>query len=359
MSDSLPGYPPTSSQESYAIGQNVHQDCLTVTPDLLPYIGTVYAAHDLDYVRKALGHDSLLYLGDSYGTALGATYAALFPKRVYRMVLDGVLDLSNWYSAEQNPELDIGDADKALENFFTNCYLAGKDQCPLWSNSVEKIKQRFYEADQSISKNAIPVPDYGLLKWPLWRSAVYSAMYIPAEGWPILAGAVSEVLAGSAGPYITAAMKYISPQSSSDLWLLDPKTGLRNSPNAGTFIQCSDSGAPTGQLSDSQLSSIFTRYRGVSKFLAGVSSQFVIICDGAKMPGGARFRNKPKKINTAHPVLLVGNVADPTTPIINAHHMSEVFTGSRVLTVNGTGHLSFNAEKGSQCAKKWIAPYFR
>ena len=38
--------------------------------------------------------DTLTYLGKSYGTMLGATYAELFPDRVGRMVLDGVLPAS-------------------------------------------------------------------------------------------------------------------------------------------------------------------------------------------------------------------------------------------------------------------------
>jgi pimeloyl-ACP methyl ester carboxylesterase len=360
MSDTLPGYPPTSSEERYAIGHNIEQDCKTVTPELLPYIGTVYVAHDMDYVRKALGHSSLSYLGDSYGTALGSTYAALFPERVHRMVLDGVLDLANYYSANQNPELDIGDVDKALDSFFSSCHQAGKKRCPLWSDSVEKIKERFYEADQRIFRKPIPVPGYGLLKWPIWRAGVYTALYQPARGFPILAAGLLEILTGKAGPALTAYLQIVeSAETSSNDWLVDSKTGLRNSPNAGTFIECSDSGALSGQLSTNQFDGIFNRYESVSRYFGGISSQQVIICDGAKMPSKARLRYPPKNITTATPVLFVANVADPTTPIINAHRMSEVFTGSRVLTINGTGHLSYNAENGTGCAKKWIAPYFR
>ena len=44
----------------------------------------------MDILRAALGDAKLNYLGKSYGTFLGATYAELFPKRVGRFVLDGV-----------------------------------------------------------------------------------------------------------------------------------------------------------------------------------------------------------------------------------------------------------------------------
>ncbi len=57
---------------------------------MLPHIGTVSASRDLDVMRAALGDKKLNYLGFSYGTRLGAVYAAQFPDKVGRMVLDGV-----------------------------------------------------------------------------------------------------------------------------------------------------------------------------------------------------------------------------------------------------------------------------
>lgn len=86
--------------ETYAVGETLGRDCDSVTPDLIPYVGTVHVARDMDYVRQALGQDKLSYLyvafirgrngtgtdsinrGYSYGTVIGATYAALFPVRM-------------------------------------------------------------------------------------------------------------------------------------------------------------------------------------------------------------------------------------------------------------------------------------
>ncbi len=60
--------------------------------DVLPHIGTVAAARDLDLIRRALGADRISYFGYSYGTYLGAVYARLYPERVRRAVLDSVVD---------------------------------------------------------------------------------------------------------------------------------------------------------------------------------------------------------------------------------------------------------------------------
>ncbi|TCO55910.1 alpha/beta fold hydrolase [Actinocrispum wychmicini] len=51
-------------------------------------ITTANTARDMDEVRKALGEDTINYLGYSYGTYLGAVYASLFPANVNRLVLD-------------------------------------------------------------------------------------------------------------------------------------------------------------------------------------------------------------------------------------------------------------------------------
>src|SRR6185312_12042795 len=59
---------------------------------LASHMTTVETARDLDIVRAALGSPRLDYYGASYGSFLGATYAALFPRRVGRMVLDGAVD---------------------------------------------------------------------------------------------------------------------------------------------------------------------------------------------------------------------------------------------------------------------------
>ncbi|HEY9312906.1 alpha/beta fold hydrolase [Williamsia sp.] len=60
--------------------------------DVLAHVCTRDAARDMDILRAALGDDKLSYLGQSYGTRLGAVYAEMFPQNVRAMVLDGAID---------------------------------------------------------------------------------------------------------------------------------------------------------------------------------------------------------------------------------------------------------------------------
>ncbi|MFT4040124.1 MAG: alpha/beta fold hydrolase, partial [Thermomicrobiales bacterium] len=78
--------------QALAHAKAVGESCLELTGPLLGHIDTQSAARDIEQVRLALGGEPLTYLGLSYGTQLGATYASLFPDTIRAMALDGALD---------------------------------------------------------------------------------------------------------------------------------------------------------------------------------------------------------------------------------------------------------------------------
>lgn len=80
-----------SSITEVAISQCSRQDPLTHS------MGTVQVARDMELMRHLMGDDKLHYLGYSYGTVIGATYATLFPERNGRLILDSGWD-SDWSS---------------------------------------------------------------------------------------------------------------------------------------------------------------------------------------------------------------------------------------------------------------------
>ena len=70
--------------------------CLANNGEILEHVSTANVARDMDALRAAIGEEQLSYLGFSYGTFLGATYASLFPDRLRAMVLDGALDADEY-----------------------------------------------------------------------------------------------------------------------------------------------------------------------------------------------------------------------------------------------------------------------
>ncbi|MFJ7158376.1 alpha/beta hydrolase [Streptomyces sp. NPDC101118] len=99
--------------------RTVWKECRANSGPVLPYIGTVNVARDLDVLREVLGERKLDYLGFSYGTRIGAVYATLFPDTTGRMVLDGVDTLTEPL-AEQALATAQGQQ-QALDNFLTWC----------------------------------------------------------------------------------------------------------------------------------------------------------------------------------------------------------------------------------------------
>jgi pimeloyl-ACP methyl ester carboxylesterase len=96
-------------------------------PQLLAAMGTENAARDLDRIREALGEEKLNYLGFSYGTWLGATYATLFPDRVRAFALDSATVLSG--DLEDDIAGEAASYEVGLKRFFEAC--ARDAQCKL------------------------------------------------------------------------------------------------------------------------------------------------------------------------------------------------------------------------------------
>lgn len=62
---------------------------------ITPYINSETISRDMDLMRGLIGEERLNYWGGSWGTWLGGWYAARFPERVGRMVLDSNMNFIN------------------------------------------------------------------------------------------------------------------------------------------------------------------------------------------------------------------------------------------------------------------------
>jgi len=62
------------------------------------YLGTKNVARDLELMRRAVGEDKLNFLGLSYGTRIGYTYATMFPKNIRTLILDGNINPNGDYA---------------------------------------------------------------------------------------------------------------------------------------------------------------------------------------------------------------------------------------------------------------------
>ncbi|MEY2773114.1 MAG: hypothetical protein RJB51_535, partial [Actinomycetota bacterium] len=171
----------TEIDQAQAMSELFAQSCATNSPDIYKFLDTISAARDVDILRALLGDEKLNWLGKSYGTFLGATYADLFPDRVGRMLLDGAID-----PTLTNEQLSYGQAlgfELALSRFVDDCVT--KSDCPLDASGaagVSEVGDLLIELDA----NPITLDDGRLFTQAMGTLGVVGSLYDKQYGWPEL-----------------------------------------------------------------------------------------------------------------------------------------------------------------------------
>ncbi|KAF2164862.1 hypothetical protein M409DRAFT_67582 [Zasmidium cellare ATCC 36951] len=319
----------------------------------------------LQRTRHVRGEEPLLFWGFSYGTLLGATFAAMQPHRVSRIILDGVVNSDAYYSADRFDNLH--DTDKILESFFHYCSKAGPEKCRFWREGGEvAIRDAYHRAMDEIMENPLPVPgnfERGpeIITYSNIKELVGRAMYQPLAFFPTLATLLDDVARrngsvfaerksnGRRPSYRTKACEDAGPYSS-DCILPDWDVE-----GPSLAILCSEARSKSN-ISEPDFIEIASRLRNQSSALGEVWAQYLLGCTGwnataSWVPSG------PITGNTSHPILWIGNTYDPVTPLRNAKKMAAKFPGSVVLQQDNEGHCSFSAP--SVCTASAIRRYFQ
>ncbi|MCC6621691.1 MAG: alpha/beta fold hydrolase [Deltaproteobacteria bacterium] len=131
----------------------VRAQCAAKGAAALAAIGTTEVARDMESLRKALMEQQLNYLGASYGTALGATYAALYPDRVRAFVLDAPVS-----PAWVGPEILLEGArakQAELERYLAWC--AAVDGCFL-GEDLDDVRAGWAELRARVDEGLVTTP---------------------------------------------------------------------------------------------------------------------------------------------------------------------------------------------------------
>lgn len=131
------------------------QACEAKSGRVLPHVSTVDAARDMDLLRGVLGDQKLHYVGASYGTLLGATYADLFPDRVGRLVLDGAMDPTR-PALELNRDQTEG-FETAFTSFAKDC--AKQPDCPMGKGGPDAVAARLKEFFRKLDAQPVATGD--------------------------------------------------------------------------------------------------------------------------------------------------------------------------------------------------------
>ncbi|UOQ58752.1 alpha/beta hydrolase [Leucobacter allii] len=110
--------------------------CEENTGELLAHVDTESTVQDLEMLREIVGDEQLNFLGEDYGTFVGARYADRYPEKVGRMVLS-----SGWDPSATGFDVALGQAtslERILRTYLEQCL--GNPECPL-SGTVDEAMQ--------------------------------------------------------------------------------------------------------------------------------------------------------------------------------------------------------------------------
>ncbi|KAA8911418.1 Alpha/Beta hydrolase protein [Sphaerosporella brunnea] len=325
--------------------------------------GTPNVARDMLAIVEAswnrLGVDGskkgLRYWGFSYGTALGQTFATMYPDRVERLVLDGVVDMDDYYIGGWRTNLQ--DADGVIESFFTYC--AKTSACPLHAETLSAIKSRVTRLLEATQE---PVPVLGD-KAPDWisdadiRTLFFWSLYNPIQRFPLAAAALAALEAGDAAKVADLIHPPFSCECALDL---RPNTGSE----ADFNILCQDGAGNDATLT--QFAEYVKELQQQSALIGGNWAKIQMACTGYHSPARGLlpwrdgnltgWNQQPWGANTSVPILFVSTKLDPVTPLRNAQKMKERFEGAGLLVQDNPGHCSLSAP--SACVARVIGRYF-
>jgi pimeloyl-ACP methyl ester carboxylesterase len=358
--------PQTTSAESayFALNAQLGQDCKSRAGSLLAHVSTADTARDLDLLRQDVADPKLTYMGFSYGTVIGATYANLFPGNVRAMVLDGTLDFVGdatghspsdgaSYPVDVRQGGDLAGQD-IFGRFLSLCAQAGTPACAFaaggnlpakWNTLIQRA-QTGKLSYQNLMTMAFYDMENPIGQWPGLAAYLQNLYKATAAGHALSARQASSL--ASAARQAAARSLTTRPISGAAtvhaVGTAPPKTTATatytaNGEDAFYAIQCADSLVPTQD----------SVYHNLA------------ISEDAKVPGFGRmvvYDAMPCAIwpymhtdaydgpwNLSQTTILVINALhDPFTSYAGAQAAVTELGNARLLTVDGDGHTSMYVE---------------
>jgi len=283
-------------------------DCARYTGELAAYLSGPYSAADLEAIRVALGEYRLDYLGYSYGTIIGATFAADHPDQVANFVLDGATDPlvggPDGVTDDGFPYYADDGTEAALDRFIELCDQS--DACPMGDDTRSAIDELRSSAED------LPTDDFAgepaAVDDDTFDRVIQNALTYAGD-WPLLATALGDARDGDASA--------LAGLAADDPTLPPADEKAESSPGpsfevANLVIYCADFAA---QIDGSDF------------------------C--AALPRNEHTIEPIRPIDVERPVLVIGTEFDPLTPGFHATEFADALDDAVHVIWEGVGHTAF------------------
>ncbi|KGN38134.1 alpha/beta hydrolase [Knoellia subterranea] len=337
---------PDDAAEEQAFADNAKnfaEKCGANAGPLLGHVSTVDAAKDMDILRARLGEKKLTYLGKSYGTYLGATYADLFPQLVGRFVLDGVVapDLTS-------QEVNLGQAkgfETATRAWAQFCIDGG--DCPL-GGSVDAVMQGLRDFLQRVDKEPLSTTgDTAVTALTEgWASTGIAAAMYDQGMWDTLVEAMRAALKGDGSELMGLANTYAD-----------------RVPNGGYSGNIMEVIYAVNCLDKPESASIPEHEAAAKASLAEAPTWGPFLAWSSMTCGSwpvktERSTEPPRKVTAegADPIVVVGTTRDPATPYEWSVRLHDQLAKSSLITFDGDGHTAYM--RSNECVDEPIDEYY-
>ncbi|HEY0444044.1 MAG TPA: alpha/beta hydrolase [Candidatus Limnocylindrales bacterium] len=327
---------PAELEALVADARSFAADCAARNGNALAHVSTEDVARDLDQLRIAVGDEKLTYLGFSYGTLIGATYADLFPTRIRAMALDGAVD-----PALTLPEVRAGQAagfETALDHFLADCaqrtsclFHEGGQTRPAFDRLMARIDAHPLPATRSGDRRTVGPG----LAW----GAVLGSLYSDAT-WSGLDVALALAARGDGSGFLAMS---------------DPFHGRNKN---GSYLNQIDAYAANTCLDYpashdvGSYTALANRVRPKAPDFADYAAYNDLVC--AFWPTPATRTPHAVAAVGAPPIVVVGTTGDPATPYAWAKSLATELRTGVLVTHRGEGHTSFLV---SSCVRRALEAY--
>jgi pimeloyl-ACP methyl ester carboxylesterase len=314
---------------------------------LLNFMSTEAVVRDLDIMRESVGDKQLNFVGFSYGTLIGSTYANIFPQKSRAIVIDGNVDprlrLTNGteYDRQRAQGFEI-----ALDAMLKRCDSAGPAKCAFAGNA----RQKFEDMKKALAKGPATLPNGTKVTLADVIGRVAGDLYTVARINTLVPWLQS--VHAALNPSTAAAF---SVQSVVDLPVplnngggrmdVDPLADTPYTADDSYYaVNCTDKPFPhTNRFWEQTAakwekeSPTFGRYQAASDLLA---------CPTWPTHNPDRWIG-PWNRKTKNPVVVVGNYYDPATQYLFAQRMSKQLGNARLISVDSFGHCILGRSAGA------------
>ncbi len=334
-------------------------------------MSTAEVARDLDVMRRAVGDKKLNYLGISYGSFLGETYANMFPDRFRTMIVDGIVDPRAWVGSKATQNRYVWDRLKSAEagyraliELLRRCDRAGGQRCVFAPGdpvtNFDLVAQRLKKKPLTDTD-----PDTGEVfrfTYADLISAVFDSLYY-TDGPEIITQNMAQLIILTEPPAAKIQAAALTTALQTLRRNLDKVSTPQGAPKKAGFphyndddafysVQCTDGVAPAN--ADDWPTYAKVADKRIKYFGRMLASQG-LPC--ARKTWTARDEDSyrgPFTRATASPVLITGSLWDPITSYDSAVGLANMMPNSRLLTSDNWGHAALGT---SDCVSEAFDRY--